>query len=362
MWGIEIVETVAINLLTSIHLPYVDKIILPYTNLEEPGLRGHQGGEPPGVSVSAGVEEATTLHLPPRLPCLTLSDCAVEKRFPLSQRPFSKTIKTISRVPKTIFPVDKMMSRQTMGAALVALLCTSLVTSTLAASMDAQEAQTGRKFVTKSNNIKKNEDLRRDTQPQPRPQQAVPSPAKQTGEFSWSKLVSLGVQLVLNVLGGGDNAAIDKMDSGSPVEGILTAIISYLTGSNNPDEVGVMAKQASELFGLVVTLLDALRTSFSQRSFDARSIGTSDPFADAGVAATTMLKSTPDPKDTYPHTHLSHTSPANNYLTRPHTCRYGMSYLLERTTYTPFEIFNDAGRRGRVGENCKTVFNECNQV
>lgn len=299
-----------------------------------------------------------------------------------------------------------------MGAALVALLCTSLVTSTLAASMDAQEAQ-GRKFVTKSNNIKKNEALRGDTRPQP--QQAPPSPAKQgiatdggfqwgnvfnmvmkvlfggpisgpngasdkmdyitqltTGEFSWSKLVSLGVQLVLNVLGGGDNAAIDKMDSGSPVEGILTAVISYLTGSNNPDEVGVMAKQASELFGLVVTLLDALRTSFSQRSFDARSIGTSDPFADAGVAATTMLK-------TYIKTYETEDDICmQQYLCEANSdcvlgtgdtgylfCQigtYGMSYLLERTTYTPFEIFNDAGRRGRVGENCKAVFNECNQV
>lgn len=66
-----------------------------------------------------------------------------------------------------------------MGAALVALLCTSLVTSTIAASMDAQEAQQGRKFVTKSNNIKKNPELRADSQQQPRPQQAPATPAKQ---------------------------------------------------------------------------------------------------------------------------------------------------------------------------------------
>lgn len=45
-----------------------------------------------------------------------------------------------------------------------------------------------------------------------------------------------------------------------------------------------------QLFGLVVTLLDALRTSFSQRSFEARSMGGSDPLAEAAVAATTMLK------------------------------------------------------------------------
>lgn len=30
-------------------------------------------------------------------------------------------------------------------------------------------------------------------------------------------------------------------------QGILTAVISYLTGSNDPQEVGVMAKQATEV-------------------------------------------------------------------------------------------------------------------
>ncbi|XP_050709352.1 uncharacterized protein LOC126994139 isoform X2 [Eriocheir sinensis] len=308
-----------------------------------------------------------------------------------------------------------MVSRQTMGAAFVALLCTSLVTSTIAASMDAQEVLEGRKFVTKSNNVKKNPELRAQSQPQNRPNQPPAAPAKTevandggfqwgnifnvvmqvlfggpvngpdgssdkmdyitqltTGEFSWAKMVSLGVQMVLNVLGGGDNAAIDKMDSGSPVEGILTAVISYLTGSNNPEEVGVMAKQASELFGLVVTLLDALRTSFSERSFQARSMGSSDPVADAAVAATTMVK-------TYIKTYETEDDICmQKYLCEANTdcvlgtgdtgylfCQigtYGMSYLLERSTYTPFEIFNDAGRRGRVGENCKAVFSECNHV
>lgn len=66
-----------------------------------------------------------------------------------------------------------------MGAAIVALLCTTLVTSTLAASMEAQEAMEGRKFVSKPNNVKKNPDLRMQSQPQARPNQPQPSPAKQ---------------------------------------------------------------------------------------------------------------------------------------------------------------------------------------
>lgn len=55
----------------------------------------------------------------------------------------------------------------------------------------------------------------------------------QTGEFSWSKMFSLGLQLVLSVLGGGDNAAIDRLDTGSPVEvrqntSIPESLLSYL--------------------------------------------------------------------------------------------------------------------------------------
>ncbi|XP_045585200.1 uncharacterized protein [Procambarus clarkii] len=293
-----------------------------------------------------------------------------------------------------------MMTRQMIGAALVTLLATSLVTSTFAASVEAQEAQEARKFVSKPNDIKKQQQLQQaNVKKEQLPNDggfkwgnllgmvmqlfiggphAGPNGASDkmdyltqltTGEFSWSKLFSLGVQMVLSVLGG-DNGAIDKMDGGSPVEGILTAVISYLTGSNDPKEVGVMAKQASELFGLVVTLLDALRTSFSQRSFEARSLGTTDPLADAAVAATTMFKSyiktyeTED--DICMQKYLCEANSDCVYGTGDTGylfCQmgtYGVSYFLERSTYTPFEIYNDAGRRGRVGENCQEIFNECN--
>ncbi|KAG7155413.1 putative DM4/DM12 family-like protein 32 [Homarus americanus] len=280
-----------------------------------------------------------------------------------------------------------MTTRQIMSWGLVVLLATSLVTSTIAATMDAQVAQEARKFVSKPNDIKKQQ-----LQQQPDVKQEQPT----DGGFQWGNLLGLAMQLfiggpthgpngasdkmdyitqltmVLSVLGGGDNAAIDKMDGGSPVEGILTAVISYLTGSNNPDEVGVMAKQASELFGLVVTLLDALRTSFSQRSFEARSLGTTDSLADAAVAATTMLKSyiktyeTED--DICMQKYLCEANSDCVYGTGDTGylfCQmgtYGMSFILERSTYTPFEIYNDAGRRGRVGESCQEIYNECNDV
>ena len=48
---------------------------------------------------------------------------------------------------------------------------------------------------------------------------------------------------------------------------VMGAVIEGLTGSNDRAEVSVMAKQASEVFGLVVSLAQALATSMSQRSF-----------------------------------------------------------------------------------------------
>ncbi|XP_053649424.1 uncharacterized protein [Cherax quadricarinatus] len=299
------------------------------------------------------------------------------------------------------------MTRQMIGASLLVLLVTSLIATTFGASVEAQEE--ARKFAAKPNDIKKQQQLQqqanvKQVKQQQQQQQQQPSDGGfkwgnlvglimqlfiggphagphaasdkmdyitqlTSGEFSWSRVFSLGVQMLLSLLGG-DNSAIDKMDGASPVESILTAVISYLTGSNDPQEVGVMAKQASELFGLVVTLLDALRTSFSQRSFEARSLGSSDPLADAAVAATTMLKSyikTYETEDDVcmqkflceANSDCVYGTGDTGYL----FCQmgtYGMSYILERSTYTPFEIYNDAGRRGRVGENCQEIFNECN--
>ena len=47
----------------------------------------------------------------------------------------------------------------------------------------------------------------------------------------------------------------------------MGAVIQALTGSTNRDEVNVMAKQATEVASLVISLAQALATSMSQRSF-----------------------------------------------------------------------------------------------
>jgi len=83
--------------------------------------------------------------------------------------------------------------------------------------------------------------------------------------FSMRNIAYLGLKLFLAVAGGGANS-IDKSDS-SPMQGVMEAVISTLTGSNDKDEVAVMAKQAGEVINLIVTLGEALTTSMSQRSF-----------------------------------------------------------------------------------------------
>merc|ERR1712088_693646 len=82
--------------------------------------------------------------------------------------------------------------------------------------------------------------------------------------FSLRNIAYLGLKLFLAVAGG-STSGIDKSDTVSPMEPVIGA----LTGSDDPNEVAVMAKQASEVVNLVVTLVEALTTSMSQRSFPA---------------------------------------------------------------------------------------------
>jgi hypothetical protein len=84
--------------------------------------------------------------------------------------------------------------------------------------------------------------------------------------FSLRNIAYLGLKLFLAVAGG-TSSGIDKSDTVGPLQPVMGAVIGALTGSDDPNEVAVMAKQASEVINLVVTLVEALTTSMSQRSF-----------------------------------------------------------------------------------------------
>lgn len=42
--------------------------------------------------------------------------------------------------------------------------------------------------------------------------------------------------------------------------------------------------------------------------------------------------------------------------------RYATSFLLQRTGNAPFEVYYDAGRRGRSGDDCRQLYLACNEV
>jgi len=83
--------------------------------------------------------------------------------------------------------------------------------------------------------------------------------------FSMRNILFMGLKLFL-AIAGGSSSNIEKADS-SPMQGVMEAVIGALTGSGDKSEVQVMAKQATEVINLVMTLVEALTTSMSQRSF-----------------------------------------------------------------------------------------------
>lgn len=126
-----------------------------------------------------------------------------------------------------------------------------------------------------------------------------------------------------------------------------------------------------QFINIVVNLMDALKTSFSHRSLTARSMGRKDSVSDATVAGLLMAKSY---IKTYRNSEdkcmQKYVCEANNECQQDvggssifcQLGSYATSFLLERTTDSSFESFYEAGRRGRSGVDCRSVYLECNEV
>jgi len=126
------------------------------------------------------------------------------------------------------------------------------------------------------------------------------------------------------------------------------------------------------LVQLLSSLLEALKVSFSQRSSNARSLGSKDAFSDSAVAAVTIVKgyvNTHNTEDEFckqriiceANRECSRDAPDSGYL----FCQlgtYAAGYFLEKTTYTPLDSYAQAGRKGRTGEDCAKIFSKCNEV
>ncbi|XP_055904172.1 uncharacterized protein LOC129939986 isoform X1 [Eupeodes corollae] len=192
------------------------------------------------------------------------------------------------------------------------------------------------------------------------------------GQSPWANVISVGLKIINTLLGGGaPSDGIDKVDNGSPMQGILAAVLSSVLGTKDPEQVNSMAKQAGEFINIVMNLLDALKTSFSHRSLAARSIGKRDSMSDATVAGISMLKG-------YVRTYRNAEDKCmQKYICDANTecvkeiggtsifCQlgtYATSLILERTSGSQFENLYDAGKRGRSGLDCSQLFLECNEV
>ncbi|KAL7033077.1 hypothetical protein ACKWTF_007480 [Chironomus riparius] len=190
---------------------------------------------------------------------------------------------------------------------------------------------------------------------------------------SWANIISVGLKIITALLGGGNGGdGIDKVDNGnSPMQGVLTAVFSTLFGSKDPEQVNTMAKQAGEFISIVLNLLDALKTSFSHRSLNARSLGRKDSVADAAVASISMLKgyvktyNNDDEKCMQKFLCEANEECSSDIGGHSIFCQlgsYAASFILERQTGRTFESLYDAGRKGRTGVDCKQIYLECNQV
>ncbi|KAK9875661.1 hypothetical protein WA026_009457 [Henosepilachna vigintioctopunctata] len=65
----------------------------------------------------------------------------------------------------------------------------------------------------------------------------------------WANLLAAGLKILTAILGGGTGGeGIDKVDNGgSPMQGILTGVLTAVLGGRDPQQVNAIAKQAGEV-------------------------------------------------------------------------------------------------------------------
>jgi len=190
-------------------------------------------------------------------------------------------------------------------------------------------------------------------------------------EFSWPQLISMGIRLLL--MGLGADSGVDKVDSGnSALQSMLTAVLTMAMGNEDPNEVAYMAKQTGELINLVVTLLDALKTSFSERALSARSMGGTALFPNVGIGLISVAKGYTRTWGTENEACVQKFMCEANKECASETenvsylsCTVGTyfsSLLIEKQRATSLASLTEAGRRGRLNESCEEHYIQCNEV
>ncbi|XP_046749510.1 uncharacterized protein LOC124413164 isoform X2 [Diprion similis] len=212
------------------------------------------------------------------------------------------------------------------------------------------------------------------------------------GGFSWSNMLSMVMHMLLGQTGGVAGPSKNDIDDGAPPSpwanmlSVGLRVLSALLGGpqQQADGIDKVDNQSSPLqfIGIVMNLLDALKTSFSHRSLTARSMGRRDTISEAAVASISMLKGYVRSMKSFSGIGRAEDEGQRGCAERA-LCEanaectadtqgqssifcqlgsYATSYLLQRQSGVAFETLSEAGRRGRSGEDCRTLFLDCNAV
>ncbi|XP_039307913.1 uncharacterized protein LOC105202075 isoform X4 [Solenopsis invicta] len=212
--------------------------------------------------------------------------------------------------------------------------------------------------------------------------------------FSWSNMLGMLMQILLPQTGGATGPSKNEVDEGatvSPWTNLLSMGLRILTallgGSQQPvDGIDKVDNQSSpmQFISIVINLLDALKTSFSHRSNEARTLGRRDTVSEAAIASISMLKGYMRSVKSFSYVGRAEEEGQRGCAERalceasaeciadtkgPSSifCQlgsYATSYLLQRQSGVGFEALYEAGRRGRTGglQDCRTLFMDCNAV
>ncbi|KZC06955.1 hypothetical protein WN55_08192 [Dufourea novaeangliae] len=212
--------------------------------------------------------------------------------------------------------------------------------------------------------------------------------------FSWSNMLGVLMRLLLGRVAGDNEASKNEIaEDGVPASPWANAVavglrvITALIGGPQHGDIEGIDKVSHDgspmqFIGIVVNLLDALKTSFSHRSFTARSAGRRDTVSEAAVASITMLKGYMRSLKTFSNVgraeeegqqgcaeralcEASAECAADAQGTTSIFCQLGSyttSYILQMQSGIGFETLYEAGRRGRTGQDCRTLFLDCNAV
>ncbi|XP_047360856.1 uncharacterized protein LOC124953467 isoform X2 [Vespa velutina] len=212
--------------------------------------------------------------------------------------------------------------------------------------------------------------------------------------FSWSNMLGMFMQMLLGQTGGITGPSKNDIDEGvpaSPWANLLSVGLRVLTAllggpQQSVDGIDKVDNQSSPMqvfdkfISIVINLLDALKTSFSHRSLSARSLGRHDSVSEAAMASISMLKGYVRSVKAFSNIgraedegqqgcaeralcEASAECAGDAQGTSTIFCQlgsYATSYMLQRQSGVGFEALYDAGRRGRMGEDCRTLFMDCN--